>query len=275
MCDLDGCGDQSHLPEIKIDPDERRLFLKGLASLPLASVLAYPELSQAAASSLKQVSVTLADGSKVNASLALPAKTDKAPTVLLIHEWWGLNDQIKSVAAELAKLGYVALAVDLYGGKVVSKPDEARKLMKAVDKKKSTEILVSWIDYLKAHQRSNGKVATIGWCFGGGWSLNASLAAPVDATVIYYGNVAKKAGELKALKGPVLGHFAQQDKFINKEMVEGFEKEMAKAGKSNSLSLYWYDANHAFANPTGARYDAEDAAKAWERTTAFLKANLA
>lgn len=274
MCDLDGCGDQRHLPEIKIDPEERRLFLKGLASLPLASVLAFPELSQAAASSLKEVSVTLADGSQVNASLALPAKTDKAPTVLLIHEWWGLNDQIKSVAAELAKQGYVALAVDLYGGKVVAKPNEAKKLMKAVDKKKATEILVSWIDYLKSHERSNGKVATLGWCFGGGWSLNASLAAPVDATVIYYGNVTKTAGELKALKGPVLGHFAQQDKFINKEMVEGFEKEMAKADKSNSLSLYWYDANHAFANPTGARYDAEDAAKAWERTTAFLKANL-
>jgi len=274
MCDLDGCGDQSHLPEIEVNPEKRRLFLKGLGSLPLASVLAFPELSHAAASGLQEVSVTLADGTKATASLALPKKAEKAPTVLLIHEWWGLNDQIKAVAAELANLGYIALAVDLYGGKVGTDRDSAMSLMKGVNKDKATETLVSWVNFLKSHKQSTGKVATMGWCFGGGWSLNASVATPVDATVIYYGRVTTPADQLKTLKGPVLGHFGTLDKSINKKMVAGFESEMEKAGKKDSLAVNWYEANHAFANPTGARYDAEDAAKAWERTQVFLKENL-
>jgi carboxymethylenebutenolidase len=273
MCDLDGCGDQSHLPEIKVKPEDRRLFLKGLASLPLASVLAFPELSQAAAAKLDDVTIKLADGTEVSAAIALP-KAEKAPTVLLIHEWWGLNDQIKAVAAELAEMGYVALAVDLYGGKVGTDAPSAKALMSAVDKDKATETLVGWVDYLKNHKQSNGKVGTMGWCFGGGWSVNASIATPVDATIVYYGYVTQKADQLKSLKGPVLGHFGTQDQNINKEMVGGFEAEMEKAGKKDSLSVNWYDANHAFANPTGARYDAEDAATAWKRTTDFLKANL-
>lgn len=273
MCDLDGCGDQSHLPEIKIKPQDRRLFLKGLASLPLASVLAFPELSSAAAATLDNVTLKLADGSEVSAAIALP-KAEKAPTVLLIHEWWGLNDQIKAVAAELAEQGYVALAVDLYGGQVATDAPGAKALMSAVDKDKATETLVGWVNFLKNHERSSGKVGTMGWCFGGGWSVNASIAAPVDATVVYYGYVTQKAEQLKSLKGPVLGQFGTKDKNINKDMVSSFESEMEQAGKKDSLTVYWYDADHAFANPTGARYDAEDAAKAWERTTAFLKTNL-
>ena len=77
-------------------------------------------------------------------------------------------------------------------------------------------------NWLRKHERGNGKVATIGWCFGGGWSLNASLAAPVDATVVYYGNVAKKTDQLTSLKGPVLGHFATKDKWINQKMIDGY-----------------------------------------------------
>lgn len=272
MCDINGCGNRSDLPPIKIDPAQRRLFLKGLASLPLAAVLAHPELAGAAAASLSTVTTT-AGGREVGASLALP-DADVAPAVLLVHEWWGLNDQIKSVAAELANLGYVALAVDLYKGKVADTPEGARALMQAVDPQQATQTLAAWVEWLKQHERANGKVATIGWCFGGGWSLNASIAAPVDATIIYYGSVEKPASELEALKGPVLGHFASQDQWINEEMVNSFKENMAKAGKADMLTVYWYDANHAFANPTGARYDEADAMLAWERTTKFLKTHI-
>lgn len=273
MCDLDGCGDQSHLPKITLDAEQRRLFLKGVACLPLATVLAYPELARAAAGSLEDVSIELDDGTKVTAALALPT-AEKAPTVLLIHEWWGLNDQIKSVAAELATMGYVALAVNLYGGKSASDAKQAMSLMQAVDPEQATATLTAWIDWLRNHGRSTGKVATLGWCFGGGWSLSVSVATPVDATVIYYGRVTQTADELKKLGGPVMGHFGTQDKTINKEMVNGFEKAMQDAGKEDSLTVHWYDANHAFANPTGARYDAEDAATAWQRTTDFLNKTL-
>ena len=274
MCDLDGCNDHKDLPEIEIDPEERRLFLKGLAALPLASVLAFPELSQAAAAKLDKVSLKLSDGTQVDAALALPSEVKNAPTVLLIHEWWGLNDQIKTVAAELAKQGYIALAVDLYGGKVASDAKNARALMKSVNKDQATETLTAWLNFLKKYEGSNGKVATMGWCFGGGWSLNASIATPVDATIVYYGRVTQKAEQLKSLKGPVLGHFGTLDKSINKAMVTGFESEMKQAGKDGDLSVNWYDANHAFANPTSARYDQEDAATAWKRTMEFLKMHL-
>lgn len=165
----------------------------------------------------------------------------------------------------------MALAIDLYNGKSSGSASEARRYMQQVKPAEATDTLSSWISWLKNHQRGNGKVATIGWCFGGGWSLNASLASPVDATVIYYGNVAKKAAQLDALKGPVQGHFATRDGFINKPMVEGFAREMKASGKS--LEFHWYNADHGFANPSTGRYDKSDADLAWKRTLAFLKAN--
>ncbi len=274
MCDLHGCGTQTDLPPIQLNSKQRRLFLQGLACLPLATVLSYPELAKAAAAKTEDVSISLEMDTKVSASLALPA-AEKAPAVILIHEWWGLNDQIKAVAAELANMGYIALAVDLYAGKVAKTPEEAKAFMGDLDPEIAKETMVGWVDYLRKHERSNGKVATLGWCFGGGWSLNTSLASPVDATIIYYGNVTKTANDLKALKGPVLGQFGKLDKNINQAMVTGFEQEMEKAGKKESLTVHWYEADHAFANPTGARYDEANAKLAWERTTEFLKKNLA
>ena len=248
----------------------RRDVIVGLAGLSLASVLANPRLARAAAESLESVTLTTGGGRSVSAALAVPATTP-APAVMLIHEWWGLNDQIKSVAAELGKQGYLALAVDLYG-KVATTPDEAKALMGAVDPKAATDTVQSWLRWLKTETRATGKVATIGWCFSGGWSLNAALAEPVDATAVYYGNVAKNAEDLAALRGPVLGHFAEKDQWINHAMVDGFAAAMQKAGKK--LDAHWYDADHAFANPTGARYDEADAKLAWERTLAFLKATI-
>ena len=251
----------------------RRRVVKGLAaSLPLAAVLADPLLARAVAGGMETVTIT-AGGRKVSGSLALPAKA-RAPAVLLIHEWWGLNDQIKAVAAEFARLGYVALALDMYAGKVAAPGDReaARRYMKAVKPAEGRDTVKAWVKWLKAHKKATGKVGTIGWCFGGGLSLDASIAAPVDATVVYYGRVDADAEDLKALKGPVLGHFATRDKWINEKMVSAFETEIKKAGKT--ATSYWYEADHAFANPTGARYDKEDAKLAWKRTMAFFKKNL-
>ena len=245
----------------------RRELLKGGAALPLAAVLASPGLARAAAESTQEVHLTLADGQEVGGALALPEGQGHAG-ILLIHEWWGLNDQIRSVAVEFSRLGFVALAADLYGGKSATSPDEARSLMQAVDGAVATQTLVAWVDWLRGHEASSGKVATIGWCFGGGWSLNASIATPVEATVVYYGNVKKSAADVASLHGPVLGHYATEDQWINKEMVDGFEASMRTAGKT--VTSHWYDAKHGFANPTTARYDEEDAKLAWERTVAFL-----
>ena len=209
----------------------RRHMVKGLAAgLPLAVVLADPLLARVAAGGLETVTIPAA-GRKVSGSLALPAKAPAA-AVLLIHEWWGLNDQIKSVAAEFARLGYVALALDVYAGKVAAPGDReaARRYMNSVDPVQGTETVKAGVKWLKAHEKATGKVGTIGWCFGGGLSLDASIATPVDATVVYYGRV--DADDLKALKGPVLGHFATGDQWINQKMVFAFEAEMDKAGKA-------------------------------------------
>jgi len=250
----------------------RRDVVKGIASgVPLAAVLADPMLARAAASALEMVPLTTIGGRSVSGALAMPSGKVKA-AVLLIHEWWGLNDQIKSVAAELANQGYMALAVDLFEGKVASTADEAKAYSRGVDPVAATDTVKSWVEWLRSHEKGTGKVATVGWCFGGGWSLNASLATPVDATVIYYGRVNKKAHELATLKGPVLGHFGTLDKYINAEMVGGFEMAMGKSGKR--FTTHWYEADHAFANPTGNRYDAGDAKVAWERTLAFLEKYL-
>jgi carboxymethylenebutenolidase len=255
-------------------PDtSRRAFLGGAASLPLATVLADPALAEERAGQTRPVSIATArQGKQVGGALGVPAQAGPRPTVLLIHEWWGLNDQIRTMAAEFADRGYLALAADLYDGKVGTNRDENMQLMNSVDADVATDTLVSWIEWLRRHERGNGRVATIGWCFGGAWSLNASLATPVDATVIYYGSVAKTAAQLEPLASPVLGHFATRDQFIDHEMVCAFEVAMIEAGKT--FTHHWYTADHAFANPTGARYDQEDAQLAWERTLAFLSERL-
>ncbi|MEO1191028.1 MAG: dienelactone hydrolase family protein [Pseudomonadota bacterium] len=253
----------------------RRALLGAAAGLPLAAVLASPKLTRAAAESLEPVEITTEGGRKVSASLALPAKTP-APAVMLIHEWWGLNDQIKAVAAELAGQGYAALAVDLYDGKQTDDPEQARSLMSAVNGEQATDTLVSWIAEMKGPMKTkghtSGPVATLGWCFGGGWSLNAALATPTEGCVVYYGRVNKTAAELAPLACPVLGHFADKDKWIDHAMVEGFQEAMETANKT--AEVYWYDADHAFANPTSARYDQADAKLSWERTSAYLKTQL-
>ncbi len=273
MCTLDGCGTNDEMPPIKLAETDRRAFLAGMISLPLATVLAFPELARAQASKLEDFSIDTPGGAKATGVIGIPATTP-APVVILIHEWWGLNDQVKAVAAEMVELGYIALAIDLHGGKVAKTRDEARALTGAVDSAKANDQLSAAVAHLRSHKASNGKVGTMGWCFGGGWSLNASIAAPVDATVVYYGRVTRQADDLKKLSGPVMGHFGTLDRSINETMVQGFEAEMEKAGKSDALTVHWYDADHAFANPTGSRYDAEDAALAWKRTQEFFDKNL-
>lgn len=256
---------------IVVPQPQRRALLKGLATLPLAAVLSYPVLARAQARGLQTVEIE--DVVPVRGVVALP-DADSAPAILLIHEWWGLNEQVKAVAAAFAKLGYVALAVDLFDSESVTTPDGAMELVQSLDPEAAEARLVAAVDWLAIHEKANGKVAILGWGFGAGWALNTALATPVDATVIYYGNVDKTASELQSLSGPVLGHFATHDQFITKDMVERFAREMKEAGKSPFLTTYWYDADHAFANPAGDQYDADDAKLAWDRTLEFLRAGL-
>ncbi len=251
---------------------DRRSAIKSMVAMPLAAALANPVFPCAAAAMLRTAKTTTAGGKTVYAALAAPERK-KPASVLLIHEWWGLNGQMKAVAEEFASHGFNALAVDLFGGQVATDAGSARALTRAVNPKLATEILVAWVRWLRTHPDGNGKIGVVGWSFGGGWSLNASLATPVDATVVYYGNVKRTEEELTNLRGPVLGHFADHDPWIDHEMVSGFSDAMYRSGKD--LVAHWYDAQHAFANPSTSRYDARDARLAWTRTLAFLKEHLA
>jgi len=217
------------------------------------------------------------DGAAVTGYLAHPVQTDGPfPGLIVIHEWWGLNDNIKAMTRRLAAEGYVALAVDLYGGKVASDRDGALGLMReATDHpERAHDNLRQARGFLDTERHVTG-VGTIGWCFGGGWSLNAALTMPdvIDATVIYYGRLETDPDKLRALTMPILGLFGENDEGIPVETVREFESALRSLGKPVDIRVY-PGAGHAFANPSGERYDPEAAEDAWARTVEFLGRHL-
>lgn len=210
---------------------------------------------------------------KSHAYLAVPKAAPRG-AVLVVHEWWGLNDHIKHEADLLAQQGYEALAVDLYDGHVAATPDEATKLMEKLDDARATQIEKAGLAYLHA-QLPAAKIATVGWCMGGGQSLNASLAAPelVSGTVIYYGMPVTDVAKLKTLKGPVLGIWANKDGWITPDKVAAFDKALSAAAVPHEFHAY--DADHAFANPTGGKFNPPAAKDADAHRDAFLAKVLA
>lgn len=217
--------------------------------------------------------VTLDVGGGHSLAYVARPKAKPAGAVLVLHEWWGLNDWVKSEADELAKLGYLALAVDLYDGHVATDPATATKLMQSVDAAKTGAVAKAGVAWLKKAAPA-AKIATLGWCFGGGQSLRASLAAAPDvaATVMYYGMPDATVAELKTLRGPLLGIWANRDGWITPAVVAKFDAALTEAGVKHAFHAY--DADHAFANPTGGRYNPPDAKDAWANTVEFLAANL-
>lgn len=207
-------------------------------------------------------------GASSRAYLAEPQGKPRG-AVLVVHEWWGLNGHIEHEADLLAKQGYLALAVDLYDGKVATTPGEASALMERLDDARATTIEKAGIAYLK--QAAPGvKLATLGWCMGGGQSLNASLADPaaVSGTVMYYGMPVFDVAKLKTLRGPLLGIFAKHDGWITPDKVAAFDRALTAAGVKHELRSY--DADHGFANPTGGKYNPPAAKDADARRDAFL-----
>jgi carboxymethylenebutenolidase len=212
------------------------------------------------------------DDQQSGAYVARP-QGDAKGAMLVLHEWWGLNDWVKHQADELAAQGYLALAIDLYKGAVASDPKRAQELMGARDEAWGDKVEKAGIAWLKTNGKG-AKIGTIGWCMGGGDSLRASLASAndVSATLIYYGMPVLDVNELKRLKGAVLGIWANKDGWITPEKVNAFDRALGEAGVKHEF--HSYDADHAFANPSGGRYNPAAAKDAWQKTTAFLKANL-
>jgi len=209
----------------------------------------------------------------VAAYVASPDGPGKKPAIVVIHEWYGLNDHIKHWTDRLAGEGYAALAVDLYRGTVAKSSDEAMAAMKAVDAAQAKATLHDAFAFLASDSRIKAqKRGCIGWCFGGKWSLQVAVAEPdLDACVFYYGQPADEA-ELGKIQAPVLAVFGTKDRSITQEKVDAFEASMKKLGKD--CRVLRYDAQHAFANPSGANYDQKNAAAAWTEARAFLQQHL-
>lgn len=201
------------------------------------------------------------------------------PAVIMIHEWWGLNEHIKNQADILAKEGYVVLAVDLYRGEVAADSNRARELTSSVRNNSASAIdnLQSAVNYIKSLEMVDGsRIASLGWCFGGDWSLQLALNSsenPLAATIVYYGRPVTDTASLSSISWPILGIFGDQDQAIPVESVKQFTSALNASGVTNEIYLY-EGVGHAFANPSGDNYAPKETADAWQKTIGFLRTYL-
>ncbi len=207
--------------------------------------------------------------------LARPAGAGPFPGMVVIHEWWGLNDNIRGEARKLAEAGYVALAVDLFG-KVATEPAQAREMVANLDQQAATSEMRAAVDYLRSLPYvKKADVGSIGWCFGGRQSLLLAINDPqLAAAVVYYGQPVTSVTELRQIKASILGIFGEADESIPVAEVRKFQEALDLAGVSHQIYTY-AGAPHAFANPSGGeRYKPKAATDAWEKTLAFLDSHL-
>lgn len=231
----------------------------------------------AAAPLLAQISgamMTLQSGNEqVPAYISAPNDAIRKPGIVIIQEWWGLNDFVRSKTDYFAQSGYVALAPDLYRGKLATDPDTAHQLMRGLPEDRAIKDLKAAVAYLRARADVDPKrVGAVGWCMGGGYSLSLALAEPeLAGAVIYYGRLVTDDAAIKSLKVPLLGSFGGQDKGIPPESVLEFEKKAKAAGKWLDFKIYPL-AGHGFASSNDPSvYRAEDAKDANARTDAFFE----
>jgi carboxymethylenebutenolidase len=243
-----------------------------------APVPAAAAAGPAAEGVLTQTVVYGRDGAReLKGFIAWPDEAEKAPpAVLLIHEYWGLNDNIREMARKFAAEGYVALAVDLYGGQVADTPDKAEALVAQTVKNEEAfkSNLRQGYEFLEKSAQAP-RIGSVGWCFGGGMSLQAALLLPgqLDAAVLYYGFLVQDKDRLAPLDTPILGLYGGADSSIPTADVERFEQTLRALKKPVDIKIY-PGADHAFANPSGTKYDPKATADAWKRTLSFLEKNL-
>ena len=227
----------------------------------------------------KMVSFTRPDGKSVNGYLAEPAGNAKAPGIVVIQEWWGLNDQIKGVAERLAKAGYRALVPDLYRGKTAVDAKEAEHLMTGLNFGDAAgQDVRGAVQYLK--KTGSPKAGVTGFCMGGALTLLAAVNVPeMDAGVIWYGYPPLEYVDASKIKAPLLGHWATEDQAFPIGKVDELERKLRAANVK--YEFHRYQAKHAFANETAdqkklemLKYDPKAAELAWKRTMDFLAKHL-
>ena len=234
-------------------------------------------LAAAAAQAGEHLVTFTSGGEQASGLLVTPEGKGPFPATIVIQEWWGLNDWVKDQARALAKEGYVALAVDLYRGKVATKQEDAHQLMMGTPPDQALRDLRAGFAYLQSRPEvKKDRVGAIGWCMGGRYTLQLATVEPkLAAAVAYYGAPPTEPAAIAAIQAPVLGSFGAEDKGPTPEQARAFEAAMKKAGKAVDVKVY-DGAGHAFANvnnPWGG-YRKEAAEDAWARTIAFLATHL-
>jgi carboxymethylenebutenolidase len=212
----------------------------------------------------------------VQGLLYTPSGNGPFPAIIVIHEWWGLNDWVKEQASRLSDQGYAALAIDLYRGKVAKTPDEAHEIMRGVPEDRAKRDLHAAFGFLASQPNvKKDRIGAIGWCMGGGYALDVALQEPtLAADVINYGHLATDPQALKKINAPILGLFGAQDRGITPADVRKFGEALDQMGKKIEIKIY-DDAGHAFENPNNKDgYREADAADAWKRTVDFLATTL-
>src|SRR5271168_1475200 len=224
--------------------------------------------SSAFAADSKAVSYKSGDET-VQAILYTPAGKGSSPAIIVIHEYWGLNDWVKEQASKLADQGYEALAIDLYRGKVATTADMAHEIMRGVPEDRAKRDLHAAFEFLQSQPNiKKERIGAIGWCMGGGYSLDVALQeATLAADVVNYGRLVTDSDSIKKINAPVLGLFGAQDRGITPDDVHKFEAAMKQQGKKIEIKIY-DDAGHGFENPDNKNppgYRAADATDAWQR----------
>ena len=218
----------------------------------------------------KMISFSVSDSKNGNAYF-IPSKKKSNKWLIVVQEWWGLNDNIKNEADKYyTDLGNMnVLAVDMYDGKVAATPDSAMKLMRGADMTRMVAIIKGAIE----HAGKDANIYSVGWCFGGMWSLQTAILAESKAkgSVMFYGRPESNLDKLKTLQCDVIGFFGNKDQSPSPAVVNEFEKNMQVAGKK--LETHRYEAGHGFANPSNPSFNAEAAADAYQKAIAFLKSH--
>jgi carboxymethylenebutenolidase len=242
-----------------------------------ALIVSFPAAHAAEAPAATPVDVSYPSGSEtVHGLLYSPAGGGKHPAIIVIHEWWGLNDWVKEQAADFAAHGYMALAVDLYRGQVADDPDTAHQLSRGLPEDRGIRDLQAADTFLRADKRVDvGRIGAIGWCMGGGYALSFAVADPhLKAVVANYGPPPTDPASLAQIHAAILGNYGGLDKGITPDSVQAFAADMKKIGKPVDVKIY-PDAGHAFENPNNKTgYRAEDASDARSRSLHFFAREL-
>jgi carboxymethylenebutenolidase len=215
-----------------------------------------------------------ANGSTAKGYLAEP--DGEGPGVVVLQEWWGLDDHIRDICDRFAAEGFVALAPDLFHGETTDQPGEAQQKMMAMNMDEAVKEMCGAVDYVAQQEKATGGVGAVGFCLGGGLAAHAAAACPdISATAIFYYVMPHGKPDFSNINGPVLGHFGTGDDFISVDDAKALEEEIRSAGNEVEFSFY-EGAGHAFFNDTDrlGTHDPENARKAWERTIDFFKRHL-